>query len=125
MLGSGSAGFRVKRFVAFAALPFGVVACGSSGGNESSAGTSAIGAGGSTSQSAGAGGQGGDSGKGGSGGVDASVGSGGAMPSTGTTYYVSPAGSDTNAGTLSAPFLTIAKARDVVRTVNSQMAEDI
>jgi hypothetical protein len=41
------------------------------------------------------------------------------------TYYVSPTGSDSNAGTLAAPFLTIQKARDVVRTVNSNMTGDI
>jgi len=47
------------------------------------------------------------------------------LPVDGAAYYVSPTGSDTNPGTFSAPFLTISKARDVVRTVNSQMAEDI
>jgi len=40
-------------------------------------------------------------------------------------YYVSPTGSDTNAGTVNAPFLTLTKARDVVRTVNSAMTGDI
>ena len=43
----------------------------------------------------------------------------------GAEYYVSPSGSDTNPGTLRAPFQTIAKARDVVRTVNRNMAADI
>jgi len=41
------------------------------------------------------------------------------------TYYVSPTGADTNPGTLSAPFQTITKARDTVRTVNSAMTGDI
>ena len=39
--------------------------------------------------------------------------------------YVSPAGSDANAGTMSAPFLTVTKARDVVRTMSASMAQDI
>jgi hypothetical protein len=33
-------------------------------------------------------------------------------------YYVSPTGSDSNLGTFAAPFKTITKARDVVRTIN-------
>ena len=37
------------------------------------------------------------------------------------TYYVSPTGSDSNPGTLAQPFQTIAKARDVVRTVNGNI----
>ena len=41
------------------------------------------------------------------------------------TYYVSPMGSDTNPGTLSAPFQTLAKARDVVRTKSANMTGDI
>jgi hypothetical protein len=40
-------------------------------------------------------------------------------------YYVSPTGSDTNPGTASAPFQTITKARDVVRTINTNMTGDI
>jgi hypothetical protein len=40
-------------------------------------------------------------------------------------YYVSPSGSDTNAGSVTAPFQTIAKARDVVRTINGNMTGDI
>ena len=44
---------------------------------------------------------------------------------TQATYYVSPTGSDSNPGTLAAPFQTIAKARDVVRTVNTTMTGDI
>ncbi|NJD04335.1 MAG: DNRLRE domain-containing protein [Ruminiclostridium sp.] len=41
------------------------------------------------------------------------------------TYYVSPTGSDSNPGTVSQPFKTMQKARDVVRTVNSNMTGDI
>ncbi|HPT90852.1 MAG TPA: carbohydrate-binding protein [Acetivibrio sp.] len=41
------------------------------------------------------------------------------------TYYVSPNGSDSNPGTIDAPFKTITKARDVVRTVNGNMKGDI
>jgi len=37
---------------------------------------------------------------------------------TQASYYVSPGGSDINPGTLAQPFLTVTKARDVVRTVN-------
>jgi hypothetical protein len=48
-----------------------------------------------------------------------------ASAATQATYYVSPTGSDSNAGTESAPFLTITKARDVVRTINSSMSGDI
>jgi hypothetical protein len=47
------------------------------------------------------------------------------MAATMATYYVSPAGSDANPGTLAAPFQTISKARDVVRTVNGTMTGDI
>lgn len=50
-----------------------------------------------------------------------------AAPSLATqaSYYVSPSGSDSNPGTLAAPFLTITKARDVVRTINGSMSGDI
>lgn len=81
------------------------------------------------SNAAGAGGSSGTPNTAGSSGASNSAGNGGAggavQPVDGIAYYVSPTGSDTNPGTLSAPFLTITKARDVVRTVNSQMAEDI
>ena len=62
----------------------------------------------------------GGSGAGGSG----AAGTGGTMANL-PGYYVSPTGSDANAGTMSAPFLTISKARDVVRTVNANMTQDI
>lgn len=35
------------------------------------------------------------------------------------SYYVSPTGLDTNAGTLAAPFLTLEKARDTIRLLSS------
>jgi Right handed beta helix region len=44
---------------------------------------------------------------------------------TQATYYVSPTGSDANPGTQASPFQTIAKARDVVRTINASMTGDI
>jgi hypothetical protein len=44
---------------------------------------------------------------------------------TQTTYYVAPNGSDSNPGTQAQPFATISKARDVIRTINSNMTGDI
>ena len=44
---------------------------------------------------------------------------------TQAVYYVSPAGSDSNPGTIDEPFMTITKARDVVRTINKNMTGDI
>lgn len=45
---------------------------------------------------------------------------------TQATYYVSPAGNDTTGdGSISNPWQTIQKARDVIRTVNSNMTGDI
>ncbi|MBB5803539.1 hypothetical protein F4560_003307 [Saccharothrix ecbatanensis] len=41
------------------------------------------------------------------------------------TYYVSPTGKDDNPGTITSPFRTVQRARDVVRTVNSDMTGDI
>ena len=46
-------------------------------------------------------------------------------PGVQAAYYVSPTGSDANPGTMSAPFQTLAKARDVVRTVSANMTGDI
>ncbi|GAA2295557.1 hypothetical protein GCM10010234_41840 [Streptomyces hawaiiensis] len=48
-----------------------------------------------------------------------------ASAATQATYYVAPDGSDSNAGTVSAPFKTLQHARDVVRTVNDNMTGDI
>jgi hypothetical protein len=41
------------------------------------------------------------------------------------TYYVAPNGDDANPGTIAAPFKTVQRARDVVRTVNANMSGDI
>ena len=48
-----------------------------------------------------------------------------AAASVQATYYVSPSGNDSNPGTEALPFHTVAKARDVVRTVNTTMTGDI
>ncbi|WP_248924432.1 Ig-like domain-containing protein [Paenibacillus hamazuiensis] len=40
-------------------------------------------------------------------------------------YYVSPDGDDSNPGTEAAPFRTLEKARDIVRSVNRQMSGDV
>ncbi|WP_208921759.1 RICIN domain-containing protein [Streptomyces capitiformicae] len=48
-----------------------------------------------------------------------------ASAATQATYYVSPDGNDANAGTITAPFKTLQRARDVVRTVNDDMTGDI
>lgn len=47
------------------------------------------------------------------------------LAATQATYYVSPTGNDTNPGTLAAPFQTLTRARDVVRTINTSMTGDI
>ena len=67
---------------------------------------------------------GGDPGVGGASGAGTggAAGAGGA-PDKG--YFVSPTGSDDASGTLSAPFKTLTKARDVVRTVNTNMTDDV
>jgi hypothetical protein len=76
-------------------------------------------------------GTGGAAGGGRGGGAGGSAGTGGAGASAGTggtaqaTYYVAPTGSDDNPGTMNAPFLTVSKARDVVRTINTNMTGDI
>ncbi|MFC5404619.1 discoidin domain-containing protein [Cohnella soli] len=46
-----------------------------------------------------------------------------AMPQT--VFFVSPSGNDSNPGTEALPFRTIEKARNVVRTLNSNMTGDI
>jgi hypothetical protein len=47
------------------------------------------------------------------------------IAATQQTYYVSPDGSDSAQGTLTSPFKTITKVRDVVRTINDNMTGDI
>jgi hypothetical protein len=48
-----------------------------------------------------------------------------ASGATQATYYVAPNGNDTNPGTVTSPFRTWQRARDVVRTVNANMTGDI
>ncbi|MGL1900758.1 MAG: discoidin domain-containing protein [Fibrobacterales bacterium] len=42
-----------------------------------------------------------------------------------TTLYVSPQGNDSNVGSIDAPFKTLDKTREVVRTLNRAMTDDI
>ena len=113
---------------------------GSSGGAAGSAPSNSGGAGNGGSATGGAGGNAtGGVGGGNTGGARAGTGgsvAGGSIGSGGTTelcpssqaqlcFYVAPTGSDANEGTVTAPFQTIAKARDAVRTVNSTMTGDI
>jgi hypothetical protein len=51
------------------------------------------------------------------------VGAGGALATT--NYYVSPTGSDAAAGTIGAPFRTLARAQTAVRAVTSGMRADV
>ena len=103
------------------------------GGNRGTGGGS-----GSTGGSAGGGGRSGSGGAistggaagGGTGGISVGGTAGGGTAGTGgatslTGYFVSPTGNDTNAGTMSAPFQTIGKARDVVRAAAANMTADI
>jgi len=118
-----------------------------SGGQSSGGSTTSSGGAGAAGGVTGQGGQGAKAGQSGSGGLSAAGGTSGkdAGPSAGAggsgaggssgvevdggphqaAYYVSPTGSDDNPGTVSAPFQTITKARDVVRTINSNMTGDI
>ncbi|MEU4745234.1 right-handed parallel beta-helix repeat-containing protein, partial [Actinosynnema sp. NPDC023658] len=48
-----------------------------------------------------------------------------ASAATQATYYVAPDGNDANPGTITAPFRTVPRARDAVRTVNANMSGDI
>src|SRR6185369_12156005 len=92
-------------------------------------------------------GRGGAAGGGGSAGMSGTAGAGGAMGGAGAaaggggatgdagvasgdaglngTIYVAPNGSDTNPNTLTQPLQTLARARDLVRTMNSAMQADI
>jgi hypothetical protein len=106
-------------------------AAGTTGGRGGAGGSANGGAGGGVIAGSGGNAAGGSagSGRGGAGG-SANGGAGGAAGAGGSaatqaTYYVSPTGSDDNPGTMSAPFLTVGKARDVVRTINSNMTADI
>src|SRR5690349_8256114 len=48
-----------------------------------------------------------------------------AFAATQATFYVAPTGDDANPGTITSPFKTLQRARDVVRTVNANMTGDI
>ncbi|MEJ3745659.1 RICIN domain-containing protein [Actinomycetes bacterium KLBMP 9797] len=48
-----------------------------------------------------------------------------ASAATQATYYVAPDGNDANPGTITSPFKTPQRARDVVRTINANMTGDI
>ncbi|MCW6008235.1 RICIN domain-containing protein [Micromonospora sp. CPCC 205371] len=48
-----------------------------------------------------------------------------ASAATQATYYVAPDGNDANPGTITSPFRTLQRARDVVRTINANMTGDI
>lgn len=107
---------------------------GRGGADHGSAGSQVAGTAGSTGSggasqggSSGAGVSGGASngGQAGRAGTSAGGGMGGSDSTQAGTYYVSPDGDDSNPGTLSAPFLTLQKARDVVRSVNAGMNGDI
>jgi hypothetical protein len=89
-------------------------------------GGSALGAGGTGISGGGTGmGAGGTAAGGSAGAPGGTSGAGGATVVTEGAYYVSPTGSDAGAGTMGAPFQTITKARDVVRTVSVGMTHDI
>jgi hypothetical protein len=95
-----------------------------SAGGASGGGSAGSGRGGGAAAGSGGGASGGSAGGATGGSTGGTGGTGGSTP-TQATYYVSPTGSDSNAGTLTAPFQTIGKARDVVRTVNAAMTADI
>jgi hypothetical protein len=110
---------------------------GGSGGNAGSGGRTSGGAGGRATGGAGGAGPVGGAATGGAGGTaiggTGGTGIGGAggtddvcpKPQAQACYYVSPSGSDSNDGSVAAPFQTITKARDVVRTINGNMTGDI
>jgi hypothetical protein len=111
----------------------GGIASGGSGGGSGGGGTggSSTSSGGATGGSSTGGTSGGGIGGGTGGGTGGgSGGDGGATdvcpkPQAQACYYVAPSGSDTNDGSVTAPFQTITKARDVVRTINTNMTGDI
>ena len=102
------------------------------GGSSQTGGMPPTGGTGSGGRSTGAGGttgMGGTASTGGSAASGGQTGSGGAGAGGGTgvagAIYVSPDGNDSNPGTLDQPLKTVAKARDLVRTKNSNMSADI
>lgn len=95
-----------------------LVACSSTQGEQKpggSSGTAGVGA---------PGGSAGTVGNGGSGGAGGSSGGAG-HAAVGAMFYIAPNGSDSNPGTETAPFRTLTKARDAVRTINRDMSADI
>ena len=92
------------------------------GGYDATGGSAGAGTGGYV-ETGGAAGTGGDA-------TGGSSGTGGSddvcpTPQAQACYYVSPSGSDAAAGSITDPFLTITKARDVVRTINTSMTGDV
>jgi hypothetical protein len=102
---------------------------GGKGGGGSAAGSVAGSGGNGGAAGTGMGGSGGGA-KGGAGGVGTG-GSGGSAsdvcpkPQAQACYYVAPTGSDSADGSVTAPFQTVTKARDVIRTINGNMTGDI
>jgi hypothetical protein len=104
---------------------------GTAGSSKGGAGGAGTGGAGTNPGGAGGGSNGGTTGNGtGGSGTGGAGGGGGATdvcpkPQAQACYYVAPTGSDTNDGSVAAPFQTITKARDVVRTINGTMTGDI
>jgi hypothetical protein len=96
-----------------------------SGGSSGGSGTAAAMGGSGVGGGAGTGGTAAGGFSGSQGGTAGGTSGTGGMPTGQAAYYVSPTGSDTNPGTETEPFQTITKARDVVRTINSNMTGDI
>ncbi len=92
---------------------------GGAGGGTGGAGTTPVGTGGGVSN--------GGTNVSGTGGAGGAGGATDVCPKTQAQacYYVAPSGDDSNDGSVAAPFQTITKARDVVRTINGSMTGDI
>ncbi|MBN1611673.1 MAG: right-handed parallel beta-helix repeat-containing protein, partial [Polyangiaceae bacterium] len=104
----------------------GGVPAGGAAGSRADGGTAGRGTGGLTTvggNGGGSGGSRGNSGSGGSAGGGASGGADGLDPNG--SVYVAATGDDSNPGTLSSPVRTLAKARDIVRTLNGAMKADL
>jgi hypothetical protein len=131
--GNGTAG-NAGSLGAGAAAGSGSSSGGATGNGGSAGASGTLGAGGSTAAAGGAANGGAGAGGRGGGSAGLTAGAGGAghagtagaagMPSDGA-LYVAPDGDDSNAGTLSAPLKTVARARDLVRAMNGDMSADI
>lgn len=131
--GNGTAG-NAGSLGAGAAAGSGSSSGGATGNGGSAGASGTLGAGGSTAAAGGAANGGAGAGGRGGGSAGLAAGAGGAghagtagaagMPSDGA-LYVAPDGDDSNAGTLSAPLKTVARARDLVRAMNGDMSADI